>query len=152
MPANLPLTATGVVAARRRLAMRERTGHGVLTLGRNDNHEAVWNNYMRAGYATWPVGFECDYHSHEDAAETFTFVSGACEITIEGEIFWVEAGQTVYVGPGVRHKLKAIGDEPMSMFMVVAPNHSPTHTFYDDSGVPVGRERPTPGDDWHVVS
>jgi mannose-6-phosphate isomerase-like protein (cupin superfamily) len=132
--------------------MHQRTGHGILTLGSNENREAVWNNYMRAGYATWAPGFECDYHSHQDAAETFTFVAGTCEITIEGETYLVEAGQTVYVGPGVRHKLKAIGDVPMSMFMVIAPNHSPTHTFYDESERPVGRDRETPSNDWHVVS
>lgn len=128
------------------------TGHGILTLGANENKEAVWTNLMRAGYATWPVGFECEVHSHDGAAETFTFVAGTCEITVEDEVFVVEAGQTVYVGPGVRHKLKAIGNEPMSMFMVVAPNHSPTHTFYGESGQAIGRDRPTPGDDWNVVA
>lgn len=105
----------------------------------------VWNDYLRAGYGTWQPGQECEVHSHQDAAEIFIFLSGACEFTLEGETRVVAAGSTVYVGPGQKHKLKAVGDHPMDVFMAVMPNHSPTHSFYRDDGTPVPWDRPAPG-------
>lgn len=105
----------------------------------------VWNDYLRAGYGTWQPGQECEDHSHQDAAEIFVFLSGACEFTVKEETRVVSAGSTVYVGPGEKHKLKAVGDRPMDVFMAVMPNHSPTHTFYRDDGTPVHWDRPAPG-------
>ena len=95
---------------------------------------AVWTDLMRGGYARWEPGFECDYHCHEGADEVFVFLSGRCEITVEGETRVCGAGETVYTRAGQRHKLKAVGYEPLEMFMVVAPNHSPTHTMYYPDG------------------
>jgi mannose-6-phosphate isomerase-like protein (cupin superfamily) len=105
---------------------------------------AVWNNYVRADYSTWPVGMECEVHSHDDAGEVFVFLAGACEITVEGETRVVPAGSTVYVGPDEKHKLKAVGDRPLEMFLAVFPNHEPTHTFYLPDGTKEGRNRPAP--------
>src|SRR3712207_5895240 len=101
---------------------------------RQDESTAVWTDLMRGGYARWEPGFECDYHCHEGADEVFVFLSGRCEITVEGETRVCGAGETVYTRAGQRHKLKAVGDAPLEMFMVVAPNHSPTHTIYHPDG------------------
>lgn len=105
----------------------------------------VWNGYLRGGYATWQPGQDCEVHSHTDAAEIFVFLKGSCEITVEGETRVVSAGCTVYVGPGEKHRLKTVGDEPMEMFLAVMPNHAPTHTFYRADGTPVDWNRPAPG-------
>jgi mannose-6-phosphate isomerase-like protein (cupin superfamily) len=104
----------------------------------------VWNTYLRADYATWPLGMECEVHSHDDAAEVFVFLAGACEITVEGETRVVSAGCTVYVGPDEKHKLKAVGDRPLEMFLAVLPNHEPTHTFYRADGTKEHRNRAAP--------
>jgi mannose-6-phosphate isomerase-like protein (cupin superfamily) len=95
---------------------------------------SVWTDQMRGGYATWQPGFECAYHCHQGADEVFVFVAGQCEITVEGETRVCGAGETVYTRAGQRHKLKAVGPEPLVMFLVVAPNHSPTHTIYHADG------------------
>ncbi|MGH2459823.1 MAG: cupin domain-containing protein [Chloroflexota bacterium] len=105
---------------------------------------SVWNDYLRADYATWPVGQECEVHSHRDATEVFVFLAGQCEFTSEGETVVVGAGSTVYVGPEEKHKLKAVGDRPLEMFLAVMPNHHPTHTFYAADGTPIDRDRPAP--------
>jgi quercetin dioxygenase-like cupin family protein len=105
----------------------------------------VWNTYLRAGYARWEVGQTCEIHSHQEAAEIFIFLDGECRFETETGAQTVRAGQTVYVGPGERHKLTAVGDRPLVMFMAVTPNHAPTHTFYRDDGTPVHWDRPAPG-------
>jgi mannose-6-phosphate isomerase-like protein (cupin superfamily) len=105
----------------------------------------VWNDHLRAGYATWQPGQECEVHSHQDAAEIFVFLGGECEFTGEDETRRVFGGATVYVGPGEKHKLKAVGERPLEMFMAVMPNHPPTHTFYRSDGTPVHWNRPAPG-------
>ncbi len=107
----------------------------------------IWNGYMRGGYATWPVGQECDLHCHQDAAEVFAFLDGACEMTVGEEVRTVGPGQTVYTGPGVLHKLKAVGDRPMVMFLIVAPNHEPTHTRHHPDGRIEHTNRPAPAPD-----
>jgi mannose-6-phosphate isomerase-like protein (cupin superfamily) len=104
----------------------------------------VWNSYLRADYATWQPGQDCEVHFHEDAAEVFVFLAGECEMTVEDETRVVQAGSTVYVGPGQKHKLKAVGDRPLEMFLAVMPNHEPTHTFFNADGTTYNRNRQPP--------
>jgi mannose-6-phosphate isomerase-like protein (cupin superfamily) len=116
----------------------------IMTLD-GEPHATVWNRYLRADFATWPVGQDCQVHSHKDAIEIFVFLEGECEITVGDEVQVVRAGQAVYVGPNVRHRLKAIGDRPMKMFLFVSPNHEPTHTLLEADGTTRDTNRPPPG-------
>jgi len=104
----------------------------------------VWNSYLRADYATWEPGQTCAIHSHLNAAEIFVILSGTAEFWVEGETERVSGGSTVYVGPGQKHKLTVVGDEPMQMFLAVLPNHEPTHTFYNEDGTEIFRNRQAP--------
>lgn len=113
----------------------------VLTPGMADG---IWNDHLRGGYASWPIGMACDVHSHRRAGEFFTFLEGACELTSDEGTWVLPAGRAVYVGPDERHKLTSAGDVPLRMFLAVAPNHSPTHTFYAPDGTPIPRDRPRP--------
>jgi len=107
----------------------------------------VWNDFLRGGYATWEVGFACDYHYHRDAGELFIFLEGACEVTVPGETRVCKAGETVYCPPGEPHILKAVGDRPLKMFLVVTPNHAPTHTMVQPDGTERNHNRIPPGPD-----
>jgi mannose-6-phosphate isomerase-like protein (cupin superfamily) len=118
----------------------------IMTLGASP-HETVWNDYIRADFAIWPVGQDCPVHFHEDAVEIFIFLDGQCEMTVGDEVQTVGAGQAVYVGPGEPHKLKAIGDRPLKMFLFVSPNHHPTHTFVEADGSTREHDRPPPPSD-----
>ena len=89
---------------------------------------------MRGGTHRWPPGWVAQAHSHDGADEVFAFLSGTCEITVEGEARVVTAGEFVFVPAEARHTLKNIGDDDLVVFLVVAPNHEPTHTFYDAAG------------------
>ena len=116
----------------------------IMTLD-GEPHATVWNHYLRADFATWSVGQDCQVHSHHDAIEIFVFLDGECEITVGDEVQVVSAGHAVYVGPNMPHKLKAIGDRPLKMFLFVSPNHEPTHTMVEADGSTRDTNRPPPG-------
>jgi mannose-6-phosphate isomerase-like protein (cupin superfamily) len=89
---------------------------------------------MRGGAHRWPPGWVAQWHSHDGADEVFAFLQGTCEITVEDETRVVRAGEFVYVPAEARHTLRNIGADDLIVFLVVAPNHQPTHTFYDADG------------------
>jgi mannose-6-phosphate isomerase-like protein (cupin superfamily) len=105
----------------------------------------AWNGFLRADYATWEVGQDCPVHYHDGAVEIFVFLDGECEMTVGDEVQNVKAGHAVYVGPNVPHKLKAIGDRPLKMFLFVSPNHEPTHTMVEADGTTRNHNRQPPG-------
>jgi quercetin dioxygenase-like cupin family protein len=88
---------------------------------------------MRGGAHRWPPGWVAQVHSHDDADEVFAFLQGTCEITVAGETRILRAGEFVFVPAEAQHTLRNIGDDDLIVFLVVAPNHEPTHTFYDEA-------------------
>jgi mannose-6-phosphate isomerase-like protein (cupin superfamily) len=104
----------------------------------------VRNDLCRGGYGTWQPGDTCLVHCHEGAIEFFVFLEGEMEVEVEGEKRTLRDGQGTYIGPGERHKLTAVGDRPVKLFWVVAPNHVPSHTFYRSDGSPVHWDPPGP--------
>lgn len=98
---------------------------------------------IRGGMLEFEPGLECFYHSHDGADEVFLFLRGQCRITVEDEVADVGVGEIVIVPAEHKHKLKALGDEPLLMWLTVTPNHEPTHTAYQqrDDGT---WERTTP--------
>ncbi|WP_339368081.1 sugar phosphate nucleotidyltransferase [Paenibacillus elgii] len=47
-------------------------------------------------------------HYHNHRIEIWTFLSGNCEIMMDGNKFTVSAGDTIRINPGVEHSIKAI--------------------------------------------
>jgi len=73
-------------------------------------------------------------HSHDVGDELFLILEGRCEFTIEGEVAVLGPGQLCVARREQRHQVRVVGDEPMTMFLVVAPHLEPTHTFLDEAG------------------
>jgi quercetin dioxygenase-like cupin family protein len=101
----------------------------------------------RGGVTTWEPGRSCPVHLHEGAMEWFVFLRGACDFEVEGEVRRLGEGESVHVRPGELHRLTAVGDEPLVMFLVVAPNREPSTTYFKSDGTPVhwehgGRRHP----------
>lgn len=74
--------------------------------------------------ATVPAGGETIAHRHHRAEEIYVFTGGAGEMTLDGDAFAVAAGDAVVIAPGVPHKLKNPGPEPMVLLCVSAPAYS----------------------------
>lgn len=104
-----------------------------------------WDSYARSGIGAWPPGRSHVQHSHTGAVEVFVVLKGSCDMDVEGEIYRLAAGQTLVVPPDVRHRLTAAGPDVLEIFMVIAPNHSPTHTFWRPDGTPAPYDTAPPG-------
>jgi mannose-6-phosphate isomerase-like protein (cupin superfamily) len=84
---------------------------------------------QRGGILVFKPDFECEYHSHDGADEVFFFYSGEGEVTVEGQVMRVGPGDVVLAPAEHKHKIRAFG-EPLAMWLIVAPNRVPSHTFY----------------------
>ena len=89
---------------------------------------------MRGRFLRHEPGEIGPFHSHDVADELFLILQGQCEFTIEGEKAILRPGQICCARAAQKHEVRVIGDEPMIMFLVVAPHLEPTHTFWDADG------------------
>lgn len=121
------------------------------TLSQDRPDELIANRMVRAGYLRWQPGDRSLIHSHEGAGEVFVFLAGVCEIETDTEVRRFGVGETVYIPAGERHRLTAVSEDELIMFFVVAPNDSPTHTFYRSDGSRVPYDRALPGPDGNLL-
>lgn len=89
---------------------------------------------MRGRFLRHEPGESGPFHNHDIADELFLILQGQCEFTIEGERAILSPGQVCFARSGEKHEIRVIGDEPMIMFLVVAPHLEPTHTFWNPDG------------------
>jgi quercetin dioxygenase-like cupin family protein len=74
------------------------------------------------------------FHSHDVGDELFLILQGQCEFEIDGDRAVLGPGQLCVARAGQKHEVRVVGDEPMTMFLVVAPHIEPTHTLWDADG------------------
>lgn len=89
------------------------------------------NQRQRGGILVFQPEFECDYHSHDRAEEVFYFFEGEGDVTVEGQVFRVGPGDAVVTPADTKHKFKTF-DQTLGMWLMVAPNLVPSHTFYKE--------------------
>ena len=87
------------------------------------------NERQRGGILVFQPDFECEYHSHDRAEEVFYFFEGKGDVTVEGEVFRVGPGDAIVTPADIKHKFKTF-DQTLGMWLMVAPNLVPSHTFY----------------------
>ncbi len=67
-------------------------------------------------------------HTHDLGHEIFLVLQGQAEFTIEGETAILGPGQVCFARAHEWHEVRALGDEPMIMYLSVTPHIEPTHT------------------------
>jgi hypothetical protein len=91
----------------------------------------VFTEAVRGGPLVWPAGSERLYgdplgptrHVHDDAAEYYFILRGACRVEVGGEERVVSAGDLVYIPADAPHNLLGeVGGADMWSFILVAPN------------------------------
>jgi quercetin dioxygenase-like cupin family protein len=79
-----------------------------------------------------PVGWSLPPHIHTDAAETIHVVEGEFEMTIDGRVERLGAGQTVHIPAGVVHSGTNVGPSPGRRLLAFSP--SGMEEFFRDAG------------------
>ncbi len=71
--------------------------------------------------ATVPPGGETVEHYHRTTEEIYLFIGGAGRMRLGEEEAGVEAGDTVVIAPGLKHKLWNDGSKPLVLYCCCAP-------------------------------
>ena len=125
-PADVPLfTARGGDQLFRSTLTRETTGTEVISGG--------W-------YRIAP-GVTNHLDMHPDRDEFYFIHAGTAEISIDGQVMVMSAGDTVFVPHGADHFIANRADEPFELFYVFAPA-APPHPMRDGDRYPVVEFRP----------
>ena len=79
--------------------------------------------------ATVPAGAETEEHYHEVSEEIYFFTAGSGVMKLGDEETDVSAGDTVVIPPGMPHKLRNPGAEPLKLLCCCAPPYTHDDTF-----------------------
>jgi quercetin dioxygenase-like cupin family protein len=83
---------------------------------------------IRARFMRLEPGVTSYGHTHDLGHEIFLILQGRAEFTIEGETAILGPGQVCFARAHEWHEVRALGDEPMIMYLSVTPHIEPTHT------------------------
>ncbi len=67
-------------------------------------------------------------HKHLDSEELYHITSGAGRMTLGGDVFTVQAGDTILIPPGTPHRITNTGAEPLTILCACAPPYSHADT------------------------
>jgi quercetin dioxygenase-like cupin family protein len=93
---------------------------------------------IRSRFMRMEPGTVSPGHTHDLGHEIFLILQGQAEFTIEGETAVLGPGQVCFARAHEWHEVRALGDEPMIMYLSVTPHVEPTHTSWE------GHERKLP--------
>jgi quercetin dioxygenase-like cupin family protein len=101
---------------------------------RTDNRNVFISPKMRGRFLRHEPGERGPFHSHDLGDELFLILQGQCEFAIDGDRAVLGPGQLCVARAGQKHEVRVVGEEPMIMFLVVAPHIEPTHTLWEADG------------------
>ncbi|RME86373.1 MAG: cupin domain-containing protein [Caldilineae bacterium] len=84
------------------------------------------------GLATFPGGTLAAAHVHEKEEEIIYILSGRGAIIADGDERILEPGVAVYIPPGLTHRIRADGPEPLHLVTLFSPPVTPG--AYDRDG------------------
>ena len=106
---------------------------GGVTILRTDRYDRFPDSgSVRGGMLFLDEGKTAAYHSHDAAAEVFVFMKGECEAKVDGLSERFAPSDVLYVPAEQKHELANVGDVRLEVWLLVTPNVTPTHTFYEE--------------------
>ncbi len=94
---------------------------------------------IRSRFLRLKAGSEMnDFHSHDLGHEIFLILQGRCRFEIDGEQAVLGTGQMCIALANQPHRVNAVGEEDVIMYLSVTPHIVPTHT----SRTPKGKRQP----------
>ena len=85
------------------------------------------------GYVVVYPGGTVPAHEHE-TVESYTILKGEGELTVDGEVRKVKAGDYTFIPPMLSHALANTGEEDLHMMFVYAPSVVVDHWAQEQSG------------------
>ena len=84
------------------------------------------------GLAEFPSGTLAAPHTHETQEEIIYILAGEGAIITDGETVRLEPGLAVFIPPGLPHRIRADGQEPLKLVTLFSPPvvpgaYDPTH-------------------------
>jgi mannose-6-phosphate isomerase-like protein (cupin superfamily) len=86
-----------------------------------------------------PPGREMPYHKHERHEELYVFTGGRGQMQVDGQVFLVEEGTVVRVGPQGARAVRNDSPEPLYYMCIQARDGSMTDDETWTDGRPAGR-------------
>ena len=101
---------------------------------RTDLRNVLVTPQIRSRFLQVKPGPMPETHTHDLGHEIFLVLSGLAEFEIDGERAEVGPGQLCVALVDQPHAVRAVGDEPVFMYLSVTPHIQPTHTMWTDDG------------------
>ncbi|RKU26532.1 hypothetical protein C6497_13230 [Candidatus Poribacteria bacterium] len=101
---------------------------------RKDIKNVLVTPQIRSRFLKMEPGQSAQLHSHDLGHEIFLILDGHVEFEIDGETEELGPGQMCIALADQPHKVRVLGDEPMTMYLSVTPHIHPTHTPRNDDG------------------
>ena len=101
---------------------------------RTDVRNVLVTPQIRSRFLRMEPGQSAQLHSHDLGHEIFLILEGRVEFEIDGETEELGPGQMCAVLADQPHKVRVLGDEPMTMYLSVTPHIHPTHTPRTEDG------------------
>ncbi len=95
---------------------------------RTDIRNVLVTPQIRSRFLKMEPGQSAQLHSHDLGHEIFLILEGRVEFEIDGETEELGPGQMCIALADQPHKVRVLGDEPMTMYLSVTPHIHPTHT------------------------
>jgi len=101
---------------------------------RTDIRNVLVTPEIRSRFLRMEPGPKAQLHSHDLGHEIFLILEGRAEFEIDGETQELGPGQMCIALVDQPHSVRAVGDEPMTMYLSVTPHIQPTHTTRTKEG------------------
>ena len=101
---------------------------------RTDIRNVLVTPQIRSRFLKMEPGQNAQLHSHDLGHEIFLILEGRVEFEIDGETEELGPGQMCIALADQPHKVRVLGDEPMTMYLSVTPHIHPTHTPRTEDG------------------
>jgi len=96
-----------------------RGGQGVVTIEHFLTPSEMHDKGRLFAKITVKPGDSIGFHVHEKEMEAFYIVSGEAEMSDNGEIVVLSAGDTLLTKPGEGHSVKSVGKEALEMIALI---------------------------------
>ena len=104
---------------------------------RKDVRNVLVTPQIRSRFLKMEPGQTAQRHSHDLGHEIFLILEGQVEFEIDGQTEVLGPGQMCIALADQPHRVRVLGDEPMTMYLSVTPHIHPTHTPRSEDGKPL---------------